>query len=57
MTTPEDYGTAPILRPAVRVIVIDEDERTLLFASTDDDHKRFWVPVSGSTGSGTALER
>ena len=56
MTTPEDYSTVPILRPSVRVIVIDEDERTLLFASTDDAGKRFWFPPGGGTEPGETAE-
>ena len=56
MTTPEDHSTNPILRPGVRVIVIDDDGRTLLFASTDDEGKRFWFPPGGGTEPGETAE-
>ena len=56
MTTPEEHSTDPILRPGVRVIVIDDDGRTLLFASTDDEGKRFWFPPGGGTEPGETAE-
>lgn len=56
MTTPDQHGTDPILRPGVRVLVVDDDERTLLFASTDDAGQRFWFPPGGGTEPGETAE-
>jgi len=56
MTPPDEHGLEPILRPGVRVIVIDDEERVLLFASTDDAGKRFWFPPGGGTEPGETAE-
>jgi ADP-ribose pyrophosphatase YjhB (NUDIX family) len=56
MTTTDEHGPEPILRPGVRVIVIDHNERVLLFASTDDAGKRFWFPPGGGTEPGETAE-
>jgi 8-oxo-dGTP pyrophosphatase MutT (NUDIX family) len=56
MTTPDMHSPDPILQPGVRVIVIDDDERTLLFASTDDEGKPFWFPPGGGTEPGETPE-
>lgn len=56
MTPPAEHGPEPILRPGVRVIVIDDDERTLLFASTDDAGNPFWFPPGGGTEPGETAE-
>ncbi|MGH2616230.1 MAG: NUDIX domain-containing protein [Thermomicrobiales bacterium] len=47
---------APVVRPAVRVVVIDADERVLLFASQGDDGRRFWFPPGGGSEPGETPE-
>jgi len=48
----EDADRPPVLRPAVRVVVIDDADRVLLFASIGDDGRRFWYPPGGGTEPG-----
>lgn len=47
---------APVVRPGVRVVVIDTDERVLLFASTANDGSRFWFPPGGGSEPGETPE-
>ena len=48
---------AAVVRPSVRVLVIDATERVLLFASEDDAGRRFWYPPGGGSEPGeTAAE-
>jgi 8-oxo-dGTP pyrophosphatase MutT (NUDIX family) len=46
----------PVLRPGVRVVLIDADERVLLFAGTADDGSRFWFPPGGGIEPGETPE-
>ncbi len=57
LATTEDRGeTEPVIRPGVRVVVIDADERVLLFAGTADDGRRFWFPPGGGSEPGESVE-
>ena len=48
---------APQIRPGVRVLLLDADERTLLFAHADEAGDRFWCPPGGGMEPGeTAAE-
>ena len=49
-------GSEPLVRPGVRVLLIDTDERVLLFASTADDGSRFWFPPGGGSEPGETPE-
>ena len=42
----------PVVRPGVRVLVIDDVDRVLLFASIDDAGQRFWYPPGGGSEPG-----
>lgn len=46
----------PLLRPGVRVVVIDTNERVLLFAGIADDGSRFWFPPGGGIEPGETPE-
>ena len=46
----------PVVRPGVRVVLIDADERVLLFAGTADDGSRFWFPPGGGIEPGESAE-
>ncbi len=48
--------TEPVVRPGVRVVLIDADERVLLFAGTADDGSRFWFPPGGGIEPGETPE-
>ena len=47
---------AAVVRPGVRVVVVDDTERVLLFASTGDDGRRFWYPPGGGSEPGERPE-
>ena len=54
---PERTATAePLVRPGVRVVVVDSDERVLLFAGIADDGSRFWFPPGGGSEPGETAE-
>jgi 8-oxo-dGTP pyrophosphatase MutT (NUDIX family) len=42
----------PLVRPGVRVLLIDADERVLLFAGIAKDGSRFWYPPGGGIAPG-----
>ncbi|MFI9504906.1 NUDIX hydrolase [Nocardia sp. NPDC052566] len=45
-------------RPTVRVVLLDEEDRLLLFSSIDDsDGHIFWYPVGGGREEGETLEQ
>lgn len=46
----------PVVRHAVRVLVIDPLDRVLLFASKDDGGRTFWVPPGGGGEPGETVE-
>ena len=48
--------SGPFIRPGVRVVLIDEDERVLLFAGTAEDGSRFWFPPGGGIEPGESAE-
>jgi 8-oxo-dGTP pyrophosphatase MutT (NUDIX family) len=46
----------PVLRPTVRVLVVDDADRVLLFSSVDDDTGLpFWYPAGGGIEPGESL--
>jgi 8-oxo-dGTP pyrophosphatase MutT (NUDIX family) len=47
---------APIVRPGVRVILLDAADRTLLFLCHDEQGIRFWVPPGGGAEPGETAE-
>ena len=47
---------APIDLPSVRVLLIDADERVLLFQSYGADGRPFWVPPGGGAEPGESAE-
>ena len=47
----------PVLRPTVRVLVVDDRDRVLLFASVDDDGNRFWFAPGGGAEPGEEPEQ
>ena len=51
--TPEPYGR---LRPTVRVLLIDDAARTLLFRAVDRHGLPFWFPPGGGADAGEAAE-
>jgi 8-oxo-dGTP pyrophosphatase MutT (NUDIX family) len=46
----------PIWRPTARLLVVDPDERVLLFGSVDDDGKRWWFTPGGGIQRGETVE-
>lgn len=48
--------SGPFIRPGVRVVLIDENERVLLFAGTGGDGSRFWFPPGGGIEPGESAE-
>ena len=57
MDARERSETKPVIRHAVRVLVIDAADPVLLFASKDDDGRPFWYPSGGGGEPGeTAAE-
>lgn len=46
----------PIIRPCARVVVIDDADRVLLFAGTNDEDHRFWYPPGGAIEPGESPE-
>ncbi len=46
----------PILRATVRVLLIDDAERVLLFASASDSDEPFWFPPGGGMEPGETAE-
>ena len=55
-TTAARGETEPVIRPGVRVVVIDAADRVLLFGSTADDGHRFWYPPGGGSEPGESVE-
>ena len=49
-------ATVPIIRPSARVVVIDDADRVLLFAGTNDEDHRFWYPPGGAIELGESPE-
>ena len=47
----------PVLRPTVRVLLIDDAERVLLFASDSDSGELFWFPPGGGIEPGETAEQ
>ncbi|HEU4325233.1 MAG TPA: NUDIX domain-containing protein [Roseiflexaceae bacterium] len=43
---------AAVVRPGVRVLLIDNDNRVLLFRSADEAGRPFWVPPGGGSEPG-----
>lgn len=41
------HDDTPVLRPSARVLLIDDNGRTLLFASMDEAGRTFWYPAGG----------
>ena len=58
MTHAADHREAPdpVLRPTVRVLLIDDAERVLLFASDSDSGEPFWFPPGGGIEPGESAE-
>ncbi|MFI6776090.1 NUDIX hydrolase [Nocardia sp. NPDC050412] len=55
---PKPQQAEPVLRPAVRLVLLDDKDRLLLFSSTDDsDGHTFWYPVGGGREEGETLEQ
>jgi 8-oxo-dGTP pyrophosphatase MutT (NUDIX family) len=51
-------STQPVYRPTVRVVLMDDHDRLLMFSSTDDsDGHTFWFPVGGGLKSGETFEQ
>ena len=46
----------PILRATVRVLLIDDAERVLLFVSHSDSGEPFWFPPGGGIEAGETAE-
>jgi 8-oxo-dGTP pyrophosphatase MutT (NUDIX family) len=48
----------PIIRPAARILLVDEFDRTFLFKGQDPQNKSdiFWCPVGGGIEPGETLE-
>lgn len=48
----------PIIRPAARILLVDEDDRTFLFKGQDPQNKSdvFWCPVGGGIEPGEKPE-
>jgi len=44
----------PIIRPAARILLVDEEDRTFLFKGQDPQNKSdvFWCPVGGGIEPG-----
>lgn len=55
MTTSSN-DTDLVVRPAVRLLVIDDADRVLLFAGTDDAGRRFWFTPGGGMETGESIE-
>ncbi|WP_216918363.1 NUDIX hydrolase [Nocardia noduli] len=54
--TPEQ--DKPVLRPTVRLLILDEKDRLLMFSGTDDsDGHTFWFPIGGGREEGETLEQ
>ncbi|RJO74090.1 NUDIX domain-containing protein [Nocardia panacis] len=48
----------PVLRPTARILLVDEDDRILLFSGTDEaDGRTFWLPVGGGCDPGETPEQ
>ena len=45
----------PIWRPTARLLVIDPDERVLLFGSVDDDGRSWWFTPGGGINDGETV--
>jgi 8-oxo-dGTP pyrophosphatase MutT (NUDIX family) len=51
-------GTQAVYRPTVRVVLLDERDRLLMFSSTDDsDGHTFWFPPGGGLKQGETFEQ
>ncbi len=53
---PEQPAPGALLRPSARVLLIDSDERVLLFRSEDEAGRPFWVPPGGGSEPGETAE-
>ena len=51
-------STNPIIRPAARILLVDERDRTFLFKGKDPKNKKdiFWCPVGGGIEPGETPE-
>lgn len=47
----------PIWRPTARLLVVDPDERLLLFSSADDDGKTYWFTPGGGVARGETVRQ
>jgi ADP-ribose pyrophosphatase YjhB (NUDIX family) len=52
----EPVAEGAVLRPTVRVLLVDESERTLLFRMRSSDGQQFWCPPGGGIEPGEAAE-
>lgn len=50
------HDDTPVLRPSARVLIIDDNGRTLLFASEDEAGRTFWYPPGGGSEPGESAE-
>jgi 8-oxo-dGTP pyrophosphatase MutT (NUDIX family) len=58
MTYDLEQGAEPVIRPAARVLLLDEADRILLFASiSEQDGHTFWYPAGGGCADGETFER
>lgn len=47
----------PVIRPSVRVVLLDDADRLLLFSSVDDnDGRTFWYPPGGGVKEGESAQ-
>jgi 8-oxo-dGTP pyrophosphatase MutT (NUDIX family) len=51
----EGADMTPIWRPTARLLVVDPDERVLLFGSVDDDEKKWWFTPGGGLQRGETV--
>ena len=52
----EPVDTAVVVRPGVRVLIVDTADRILLFASKEVDGRLFWYPPGGGSEPGETAE-
>lgn len=57
MTNASGHAPEPIIRPGVRVLLIDDTERVLLFAGLDEIGARLWFPPGGGCEPGERPEQ
>jgi 8-oxo-dGTP pyrophosphatase MutT (NUDIX family) len=53
LASPADV--TPVWRPTARVLIVDPDERLLLFGSVDDDGKPWWFTPGGGMQRGETV--